>query len=126
MTSGGHKRRRAAGELEKATLAALWVADAPLSPSDIHAALGGELAYNTVHTILTRLVDKGLVVRHASGRRAAYAPVKDAAELAAERMRGALEGAGDRELVLRRFVTSLSPEDETALRAALAAAESER
>jgi predicted transcriptional regulator len=117
------RRRRGAGELEHAALAALWAAGAPCTPTQLQAALGGTLAYNTVHTILTRLLDKGLVARVQQDRRTAYAPVKDAAELAAERMRGALEAGGDRELVLRRFVTSLDAEDERALRAMLNSAE---
>ncbi|GAA1809870.1 BlaI/MecI/CopY family transcriptional regulator [Planosporangium flavigriseum] len=110
------QRRRGSGELEHATLAALWAAGAPSTPTQLQAALGGTLAYNTVHTILTRLLDKGLVVRVQQDRRTAYTPVKDAAELAAERMRGALDAGGDRELVLRRFVTSLTAADERALR----------
>jgi predicted transcriptional regulator len=117
------QRRRGAGELENAALAALWAADAPLTPTQVQAALGGTLAYNTVHTILTRLLDKGLVARVQHERRTAYAPVKDAAELAAERMRGALDAGGDRELVLRRFVTSLTADDERTLRAMLSSAE---
>jgi predicted transcriptional regulator len=122
----GQGRRRRAGELEGAALAALWAADAPLTPTQLHAGLGGTLAYNTVHTILTRLVDKGLVARVQHERRTAYSPVKDAAELAAERMRGALQAGGDRQLVLRRFVTSLDAEDERALRAVLDPADDAR
>jgi predicted transcriptional regulator len=120
------QRRRGAGELEHAALAALWAAGAPCTPTELQAALGGTLAYNTVHTILTRLLDKGLVARVQQDRRAAYVPVKDAAELAADRMRGALEAAGDRETVLRRFVTSLNAEDERALRALLNSVEDPR
>jgi predicted transcriptional regulator len=116
---GAERRRRGPGELENAALAALWASDAPLTPSQVQAALGGTLAYNTVHTILTRLLEKGLVARVQHDRRTAYAPAKDAAQLAAERMRGALDAVGDRELVLRRFVTSLTADDERALRAVL-------
>jgi predicted transcriptional regulator len=117
--SGQQGGRRAAGELERAILAALWAAGTPLSPTQLQAALGGALAYNTVHTIITRLVDKGLIARQTDRGRAVYSPVKDAAEIAAERMRGALETGGDRELVLRRFVTLLNDDDERALRALL-------
>jgi predicted transcriptional regulator len=113
------QRRRAAGELENAALVALWAAEAPLTPTQLQTAIGGGLAYNTVHTILTRLSDKGLVARVRHDGRTAYTPVKDAAQLAAERMRGALEAGGDRELVLRQFVTSLAAEDERALREVL-------
>lgn len=114
--------RRAAGELEQATLLTLWAAGSPQSPAEVHAALDGDLAYNTVHTILTRLVDKGLVRREVEGRRSLYAPVKDAVDLAADRMRDAMKAAGDRERVLLSFVTSLNPDEEGALRAALQAA----
>src|SRR5262249_22870659 len=118
----GGQGRRAAGELEEATLAALWTAGKPLSPAEVHAALGATRAYKTVHTILTRLVDKGLVGRRIEGRRSVYAPVKDAAELAADRMRDVLAAAGDRERVLLCFVTSLNPDEEDVLRAALKSA----
>jgi predicted transcriptional regulator len=100
-------------------LAALWAADGPLTPAQLQASLDGDLAYNTVHTILTRLQDKQLVARVRDGSRRAYTPVKDAAQLAADRMRDVLEGGRDRVQILQRFVTSLSPDDEAALRALL-------
>jgi predicted transcriptional regulator len=111
--------RRAAGALEGEVLGALWAADGPLTPAQLQAALGAGLAYNTVHTILTRLQDKGLVVRVRDGGRSGYQPVKDAAQDAADRMRTVLEGGRDRAEILQRFVTSLSPADEQALRAVL-------
>lgn len=111
--------RRGAGELEGDVLAALWAQAGPLSPAEVQAAVPGELAYNTVHTILTRLCDKGLVERAQSGRGTGYRPTKDAAELAAEQMRAALGRGSDRGAVLQRFVTSLDAADEAALRALL-------
>lgn len=54
--------RRPAGALEGDVLAALRAAKAPLTPTQVQAALG-ELAYNTIHTILTRLNEKGRVHR---------------------------------------------------------------
>lgn len=119
MTVERGRSRRAAGELEGEVLAALWAADGPLTPAQLQATLDGDLAYNTVHTILTRLQDKQLVARVRDGSRRAYAPVKDAAQLAADRMRDVLEGGRDRVQILQRFVTSLSPDDEAALRAML-------
>jgi predicted transcriptional regulator len=112
--------RRAAGALEGEVLSTLWAADGPLTPAQLLAALGDELAYNTVHTILTRLQDKGLVMRVRESGRSGYQPVKDAAQDAADRMRTVLEGGRDRAQILQRFVTSLSSADEQALRAALA------
>lgn len=113
--SGG-RARRAAGALENEVLAALWAAPGPMTPGEVQDALGGELAYNTVHTILTRLHDKGLLERSEAGRAHAYHPTKAAEELAAEQMQALLSRTGDRQKVLQRFVTTLSAEDEKALR----------
>ncbi|MFF5402781.1 BlaI/MecI/CopY family transcriptional regulator [Streptomyces misionensis] len=111
--------RRSAGELESEVLAALWATDRPLTPAEIQTEIGG-LAYNTVHTILKRLYDKGLVLRDADGRRGAYRPSKNAAELTAEAMRRALDRGPDRIAALQQFVTGLSREEERALRELLA------
>jgi predicted transcriptional regulator len=115
----GGGERRSAGALESEVLAALWATEDALSPAEIQDRLGGDLAYNTVHTILTRLHDKGIVVRVPLGGRTGYAPAKDAAQSAADRMRDALGAGVGRDAVLARFVTTLSAEDEAALRAAL-------
>lgn len=115
----GRARRRGAGELESAVLAALWATEQPLTPAEVQAWLDGGLAYNTVHTILRRLHDKGLVLRDANGRRGAYRPAKNAAELAAEAMREALDRGPDPVAALRQFVTALSPEEGRTLRALL-------
>ncbi|WP_128374850.1 BlaI/MecI/CopY family transcriptional regulator [Streptomyces cavernae] len=122
----GRAERRAAGELESEVLSALWATDRPLTPAEIQSGLGGGLAYNTVHTILKRLHDKGLVLRDAGGRRGAYRPAKNAAELAAEAMREALDRAPDPIAALRQFVMGLNPEEETALRELLGGDEPRR
>jgi predicted transcriptional regulator len=111
--------RRAAGELEAEVLAALWAADGPLTAARAREAVGGELAYNTVQTILVRLYDKGLIGRVADGRRHEYFAVKGAEELAAEQMQALLSRGRDRQAVLQRFVTSLSVEDARLLQAML-------
>jgi predicted transcriptional regulator len=111
--------RRGAGELEGDVLAALWAADRPLTPAEVQGAVPGKLAYNTVHTILTRLCDKQLVERVRENRMAGYRPTKGAAELAAEQMRAAMGLGLDHGAVLQHFVTSLDPADEAALRALL-------
>ena len=97
-------------------MAALWAAGRPLTPAEIQADLGGDLAYNTVHTILRRLWDKGLVLRDAGARRGTYLPAKEATELAAEVMHDALRNEPDRAAVLQRFVTGLGADDEETLR----------
>ncbi|MFE9449539.1 BlaI/MecI/CopY family transcriptional regulator [Streptomyces sp. NPDC006739] len=113
--SGEASGRRARGELESGVLAALWGADEPLTARQVLERLPGDLAYTTVLTILTRLHDKGRLVRHPAGRGYAYAPVRDEASDTAVRMHSLLERGSDREAVLTRFVSELSQEDEQLL-----------
>ena len=80
---------------------------------------GGALAYNTVQTILIRLLDKGLVSRRAAGRGHVYWPTSDAATAAAAQMRAVLDGPGDRQAVLQHFAEGLDAADVDALRALL-------
>ncbi|MEU7061420.1 BlaI/MecI/CopY family transcriptional regulator [Streptomyces sp. NPDC046197] len=118
--TGEASGRRARGELESGVLAALWGADHPLTARQVMERLPGDLAYTTVLTILTRLYDKGLLVRHRAGRGYAYAPARDEASHTAARMRTLLERGSDREAVLTRFVSELSQEDEQLLHRLLA------
>jgi predicted transcriptional regulator len=108
--------RRGAGQLEAEVLGTLWATGRALTPSEVQERIGGGLAYNTVHTILKRLWDKGLVIRDAGGRRGAYRPAKDATEHAAQIMHDALGREPDHAAVLERFVTGLGPDDEEMLR----------
>jgi predicted transcriptional regulator len=112
--------RRAAGELEAAVLAVLQRAGSALSPAEVRERIGGELAYTTVVTILSRLHAKGLLSRYKDGRVHRYAPVADQPGLAARRMAQVLDEEADREAVLARFVSSLSGRDEELLRRMLA------
>jgi predicted transcriptional regulator len=108
-------RRRASGGLESEVLAALWAADKPLTAGEVVDALGADLAYTTVQTILTRLHAKGAVHRAQAGRAHAYTPVLDEAGLAATRMRAMLDRGGDHALVLARFLGTLTPQQEATL-----------
>ena len=114
------RSRRAPGELESEILAALWASASPRTPADLHAELGDDLAYKTVHATLSRLAHKGRIRRVQHAGRAAYTPVHGAARDAAERMRMVLESVRDHRSVLQNFVDVLSPADERALRALLA------
>ena len=113
--TGERPARRPAGGLEAEVLAALWAIGRPLTPREVQRELGGELAYTTVMTTLTRLHDKGAVDRQRSGRAYAYTPVLDQAGIAASRMRGMLDDGQDRRAVLAHFVDSLSAQDERLL-----------
>jgi predicted transcriptional regulator len=111
--------RRGPGQLESEILAALWAAETPLTPAQVHTLVTADLAYNTVHTILSRLSEKGQVLRVLYEGRPAYEPAKDAADDAADRMRAVLDAGLDRSEILARFVHTLDAQDEAALRAAL-------
>ncbi|MFG2666702.1 BlaI/MecI/CopY family transcriptional regulator [Streptomyces sp. NPDC048387] len=108
--------RRPHGELVADVLAILWEAGKPMTAQQVNAVLDQGLARTTMATILTRLYEKGTLRRSPSGRGFAYEPVEDAAGLVAGRMRPALESEPRRDLVLQRFVSALSDDDEETLR----------
>jgi predicted transcriptional regulator len=111
--------RREAGALEREVLAALSAADGPMTPADVQAGLGTNLAYTTVMTTLSRLHDKGVLDRERRGRAYAYSPVGDGAAVRARQMRQLLDVDADRAGVLAHFVAELGPEDEQLLAALL-------
>lgn len=107
------------GTLEADVLRQLWDAREPSTPGQVHEALGADIAYTTVMTVLTRLWHKGLVDRERQGRAYAYRALVSEADLMAGRMRDALDRAQNREAVLSRFVDTLSARDAKALRKVL-------
>ncbi|MFD8323900.1 BlaI/MecI/CopY family transcriptional regulator [Kitasatospora purpeofusca] len=126
MVRGRQEARRPHGELVADVLAVLWASAEPMTAQEVKGALRQDLARTTVATILARLHEKGTLDRTRPGRSFAYAPVADAAGLAAGRMRRELEKEPQRDLVLKRFVSSLSADDEDVLRSLLLAAEGEQ
>jgi predicted transcriptional regulator len=104
------------GSLETAVLEQLWSHPNGATPAEVHDALGADLAYTTVMTILARLWKKGLAEREPRGRSFAYRPMVSEAELAAKRMGTALEQTRDRRAALSQFVSGLSAKDERLLR----------
>ncbi|PJJ03047.1 putative transcriptional regulator [Streptomyces sp. 2333.5] len=118
---GGRERarRRGQGQLEAQVLAALHRAPGPAGAAWVQERLGGDLAYTTVMTILSRLHAKQAVTRERSGRAYLWSPAADEAGLAALRMRRVLDGEPDRDAVLTSFVSTLSAQDEQLLRTLL-------
>lgn len=115
-------RRRGQGKLEAQVLSVLGTAREPVTAAWVQDGLGGDLAYTTVVTILTRLHAKEAVTRTRAGRSYVWSPVADEAGLAALRMRRVLDSEADRDAVLTSFVTSLSADDERLMRSLLRAA----
>ena len=93
----------------------LAAAEGPMTPGQVQEALGANLAYTTVMTVLTRLSEKGEVIRQRAGRAFAYTAIVDEAELTARRMRLLLDSRDDHAAVLSRFVGALSEADERLL-----------
>jgi len=91
-----------------------------MPPAEVQAAMGGDLAYTTVMTILVRLHGKGLIERTKAGRAYAYRPVVAESEVVADQVRRLLAHGSDRAAVLQGFIDGLRPEDEAMLRAMLA------
>ena len=116
MAEAGGRRRK--GALEQQILACLATANEPLSPAEVQAALGGDLAYTTVMTTLARLHAKHALERVLDGRAYRYSLAGDelaaVANVTAHQMLRLLEGT-DHASVLRRFVADLDPNDEQVL-----------
>lgn len=115
-------RRRGQGELESQVLTVLRSAAGPATAGWVQEHLEGDLAYTTVITILSRLYAKNAVTRTREGRSYVWTAAFDDAGLAALRMRRVLDGERDRDAVLARFVSALTPGDEERLRALLSRA----
>jgi len=79
---------------------------------------GQPRASTTIVTVLTHLIDKGLVVRAGDGRRYTYRPAGDPDQLTARAIERLLAAAGDRRAVLAHLVNGAQ---DPALRAELAA-----
>ena len=109
------RRRRRHGDLEHEILAVLAAGDTAMTPAAVREQLGGDLAYNTVTTVLARLFDKGQVTREAAGRAFAYRAVGDRAQVTAFQMSRLLDADADRAAVLTRFVGTLTHADEALL-----------
>src|SRR3954454_16039055 len=124
--AGGRRR----GGLEQEVLACLGAAGRPRTVAEVQAELGGELAYTTVLTALSRLHAKGALTRQQAGRGYAYAVPADPAAMGASvttrRMSRLLDSGADRAGVLARFVADLSAADEQLLTELLATGHEDR
>jgi predicted transcriptional regulator len=110
--------RRRPGQLEAEIVTVLGGTPEPMTPGEVRDLLdpGGTLSYSTVVTTLTRLHEKGAVARHRDGRAFRYGALAGPAGLVADRMTRLMAVEPDRASVLRRFVSTLSSQDEKLLR----------
>jgi predicted transcriptional regulator len=108
------------GELERAVMERLWAAEKPVAATTLRDELGDRgVALTTVHTVLTRLEQKGFVV-HDDERPRRFAARASREEHAAELMHEVLGQSADRQAVLARFVGGVDPAEARLLRELLA------
>lgn len=90
---------RVFGSLEARVMSAVW-SRGPTTIADVQRALG-DVAFNTVMTVMNRLVDKGFLRRRpaAEGRASVYEPLTDRAtvlrSLTRQVSRGLIEDFGE-------------------------------
>ncbi|MGY2082442.1 BlaI/MecI/CopY family transcriptional regulator [Blastococcus sp. SYSU DS0539] len=110
------------GELERAVMERLWAAGEPVAATRLRDELAERgLALTTVHTVLTRLEQKGFVV-HDDARPRRFSPRATREDHAAQVMREVLGQAADRQAVLARFVGGVDADEARMLRELLAGA----
>lgn len=104
------------GDLERAVMDRLWTSDGPVAATELRDGLADRgLALTTVHTVLTRLEQKGFVT-HDDARPRRFTARGTREEHAAELMHEVLGQSADRQAVLARFVGSVSDEEARLLR----------
>jgi predicted transcriptional regulator len=113
VASRGQNRGR--GDLEQQVFAARAAGGSAMTTGEVRDAIGGDLAYTTVMTVLARMHAKGLTARTRQGRSFAYTAVVDGAEVAAHQLHRLLDARSDRAAVLTRFASGLSPEESKLL-----------
>lgn len=87
MNPAGQNLEKVLGPLEAEVMRGVWETDGPVSVRDLverlNATRSRPLAYTTVMTVMSRLVDKGALTRERDGRGYRYAAaVDDAAAIA--------------------------------------------
>ncbi|SDF04960.1 Predicted transcriptional regulator [Blastococcus aurantiacus] len=108
------------GELERAVMDRLWSADGPVAATELRAGLADRgVALTTVHTVLTRLEQKGFVT-HDEARPRRFTARASREDHAAELMHEVLGQAADRQAVLARFVGGVDDDEARLLRELLA------
>ncbi len=108
------------GDLERAVMEQLWAAGEPLAATTLRDALADRaVALTTVHTVLTRLEQKGFVA-HDEARPRRFRARASREDHAAELMHEVLGRSGDRQAVLARFVGGVDAEEARLLRELLA------
>lgn len=99
------------GELESEIMKIIWHQKGPVSVKDVIEILSKrrQIAYTTVMTIMTRLVEKGVLVRHFNGPSYLYKPKVTREQFIAKAVHGIFSSAVSilGEEVLTHFVKEI-------------------
>jgi predicted transcriptional regulator len=112
---------RGLGELESTIMDHMWAIKEPASVRDVlvHLQKDRPLAYTTVMTVMDKLHTKGLLKRKPVGRAYVYEAVSSKEAYTADVMRDSLAKSGNRAATLVHFLERLTPDEASALEAAL-------
>jgi predicted transcriptional regulator len=117
------KRERQQGELETQVMDVLWRNNGALTSQQILDQVnqsGSDLALTTILTVLSRLVDKGLVSREATGGRSLlFSSTQSREEHSASLMLKLLGDSKNPALTFAQFTSALTPKQLAALREVL-------
>lgn len=115
------KRTRHQGELESLILNVLWGSRKPLTSQEILDRVGdGELAITTILTVLSRLIDKELVVREAGeGRSFVFSATQSREQHTADMMLKLVANESNPALAFSHFTDGLTTAQLKALRKSL-------
>ncbi|MEY2675672.1 MAG: hypothetical protein RL102_938 [Actinomycetota bacterium] len=118
------KRERQHGQLEASILDALWAASQPLTSAQVRERVNSdeanEVAVTTILTVLSRLIDKGLVVRaEGAGRSLLFSAAQTREKHTATLMLDLFAGSPNPALAFSHFASGLTAEQLKQLRASL-------
>jgi predicted transcriptional regulator len=116
------KRSKQQGELESAVMDALWRTKKSLTSGQILEKLNGEddLALTTVLTVLSRLMEKDMVLREpGEGRSHLYRAKQSKAEYTASLMLSLVSESNNPALAFSHFANGLTAAQQNALRKSL-------
>ncbi|MCL4473515.1 MAG: BlaI/MecI/CopY family transcriptional regulator [Actinobacteria bacterium] len=106
--------RQVLGDLETDIMEVLWRKN-QASVREVHEILANDrnIAYTTVMTVMSRLAEKGLLMREQHGRAYLYAPTQTREEFCSETIGTVVQGliGGFGEPVLSQFVDTVSAQD---------------
>ena len=112
--------KRKQGELESQVLGCLWDRPDGLTSQQLLSLMGDDsIALTTVLTVLSRLVDKGMVKKEPLGRALLFVPVSTREAHTAGLLLGALDQNANPSLVFSHFASGLSKEQIEQLKKAL-------